>query len=480
VSATVLRSSRHERKELLVAAQSYDAIVIGAGQGGVPLAKVLAQSGHRTALVEREHVGGTCYNEGCTPTKTMVASAKVAYFDRRSADYGVENGAVAVDMVAVRKRKRDIVDTFREGGEQRIRETKCLDLLEGEARFTGPEELEVRLNGDDELSLTADNIFINVGARPANPPVDGLDSVPTLNSTTIMELGEVPEHLLVLGGGYVGLEFAQMFRRFGSEVTVVQRGKQLLTREDPDVAEAVAEILRQDGIEVLLQTQAERAEQTEDGRIRLTVRTPGGEDALEGSHLLAAAGRPPNTDRLNLEAAGVETDKRGFIKVNERLETSVPGIYALGDVKGGPAFTHISYDDFRIVRTNLLEGGDATIADRMVPYTVFIDPQLGRVGLSEREAREQGRNVRVARMPMSHVARALEVDEPRGMMKAVVDADTHQILGCAVLGIEGGEVMAMIQIAMMGKVPYTVLRDAIFAHPTLAESLNNLFATIEE
>jgi pyruvate/2-oxoglutarate dehydrogenase complex dihydrolipoamide dehydrogenase (E3) component len=463
-----------------VAAQHYDAIVIGAGQGGVPLARTLAQAGRSTALVEREHVGGTCYNEGCTPTKTMVASAKVAYFDRRSADYGVKNGPVTVDMVAVRQRKRDIVENFRNGGEQRLRDAEGVDLLKGEARFTGPEELEVRLNGGGELRLTAENIFINVGARPANPPVEGLDSVPTLNSTTIMELDEVPEHLLVLGGGYVGLEFAQMFRRFGSEVTVVQRDKQLLTREDADVAEAVAEILRQDGVEVLLETQAQRTEQTEDGKIRLTISTPEGESALEGSHLLAAAGRPPNTDRLNLESAGVEMDKRGFIRVNERLETNVPGIWALGDVKGGPAFTHISYDDFRIVRINLLEGGNATITDRMVPYTVFIDPQLGRVGLSEEEAREQGRNVRVARMPMSHVARALEVDEPRGMMKAVVDADTDQILGCAVLGIEGGEVMAMIQIAMMGEVPYTVLRDAIFAHPTLAESLNNLFATIEE
>ncbi len=463
-----------------MAAEHYDAIVIGAGQGGVPLARTLAQAGRKTALVEREHVGGTCYNEGCTPTKTMVASAKVAYFDRRSADYGIENGPVAIDMVAVRQRKRDIVNDFRNGGEQRIKETEGLDLLEGEARFTGPEELEVRLSGGDELRLTAENIFINVGARPANPTVEGLDSVPTLNSTTIMELDEVPEHLLVLGGGYVGLEFAQMFRRFGSEVTVVQRGEQLLTREDADVAEAVAEILRQDGVEVLLETQAQRAEQTEEGKIRLTVRTPEGESTLEGSHLLAAAGRPPNTDRLGLEAAGVETDRRGFIMANERLETNVPGVYALGDVKGGPAFTHISYDDFRIIQTNLLDGGDATIADRMVPYTVFIDPQLGRVGLSEREAHEQGRNVRVARMPMSHVARALEVDEPRGMMKAIVDADTHQILGCAVLGIEGGEVMAMIQIAMMGEMPYTVLRDAIFAHPTLAESLNNLFATIDE
>jgi pyruvate/2-oxoglutarate dehydrogenase complex dihydrolipoamide dehydrogenase (E3) component len=294
-----------------------------------------------------------------------------------------------------------------------------------------------------------------------------------------MELDEVPEHLLVLGGGYVGLEFAQMFRRFGSEVSVVQREEQLLTREDADVAEAVAGILRLDGVEVLLETQAQRAEPTEGGRIRLTIHTPDGEGTLEGSHLLVAAGRPPNTDRLNLEAAGVKTDKRGFIKVDERLETNVPGVWALGDVKGGPAFTHISYDDFRIVKTNLLEGGDATIADRMVPYTIFIDPQLGRVGLSEEEARERGLNVRVAKMPMSHVARALEVDEPRGVMKAVVDADTHQILGCAVLGIEGGEIAAMIQIAMMGKVPYTVLRDAIFAHPTLAESLNNLFATID-
>jgi pyruvate/2-oxoglutarate dehydrogenase complex dihydrolipoamide dehydrogenase (E3) component len=462
-----------------VDAQHYDAVVIGAGQGGVPLARTLAQVGRTVALVEREHVGGTCYNKGCTPTKTMVASAKVAYLDRRSADYGVKNGPVTVDMAAVRQRKRDIVNDFRNGGERRIQDTEGLDLVNGEARFIGPEELEVRLNDGDGLRLTAENIFIDVGARPANPPVEGLDSVPTLNSTTIMELDEVPEHLLVLGGGYVGLEFAQMFRRFGSEVTVVQRDRQLLAREDADVAEAVAEILHQDGVEVLLETQAQRAGQAADGKIQLAVETPEGEITLECTHLLVAIGRQPNTDRLNLEVAGVETDEHGIIKVNERLETSATGVYALGDVKGGPAFTHISYDDFRVIKANLLEDGDATISGRMEPYTVFIDPQLGRVGLSEAEAREQGRNVRVAKMPMSHVARALEVDEPRGVMKAVVDADTHQILGCAVLGIEGGEVMAMIQIAMMGKVPYTVLRDAIFTHPTLAESLNNLFASVE-
>jgi pyruvate/2-oxoglutarate dehydrogenase complex dihydrolipoamide dehydrogenase (E3) component len=460
-----------------VATKHYDAVVIGAGQAGVPLATTLARAGRNTALVEREHVGGTCINEGCTPTKTMVASAKTAYVDRRSADYGVRNGRVSVDMVKVRQRKRDIVESFRTGGERRLHDAG-VEVIQGEARFLGPKELEANLYGGETVRLSADNIFINTGARPANPPVEGLDSVPALNSTTIMELDEVPDHLLVLGGSYVGLEFAQMFRRFGSRVTVVQRGKQLMSREDADVAEAVAEIMRQDGIEVLLGTQTLRAAH-EDGKILLTVNTSEGERTLEGSHLFVAAGRPPNTDKLNLEAAGIATDKRGFILANERLETGVEGIYALGDVKGGPAFTHISYDDFRIIRTNLLEGGDATIADRKVPYTVFIDPQLGRAGLSEQEAREQGLNIRVAKIPMSYVARAIEVGETRGFMKAVVDADTDQILGCAILGVEGGEVAAMLQIAMMGGVPYTTLRDTVFSHPTLSESLNTLFAAIE-
>ncbi len=463
----------------MTSAQHYDAVVIGSGQGGKPLSTTLAEAGYKTALVEREHVGGTCVNVGCTPTKTIVASAKVAYFDRRSADYGVHNGPVSVDMVEVRQRKRNIVESFRNGVRRTIQSTEGLDLLLGEARFISEKELEIQLNDGETVLLTADNVFINVGARPMDPPIEGLDNVPTLDSTSIMELGEVPEHLLVLGGGYVGLEFAQMFRRFGSEVTIVQRGEQLLAREDADVAEAVAEILREDGIEVLLETEALRAEQTDEGGVGLAVRTPDEERTLSGSHMLVAIGRPPNTDLLNLKAAGVETDKRGFVEVNERLETNVSGIYALGDAKGGPAFTHISYDDFRIISANLLEDGNASTADRLVPYTVFIDPQLGRVGLSEREAREGGRDVRVARMPMSHVARALEVDEPRGFMKAVVDAETDRVLGCAILGIEGGEIMSMIQIAMMGGVPYTTLRDGVFAHPTLAESLNKLFATVE-
>ncbi len=295
-----------------------------------------------------------------------------------------------------------------------------------------------------------------------------------------MELAEVPDHLLVLGGGYVGLEFGQMFRRFGSQVTIIQRGRHVLAREDSDVSDEVAKILREDGVEILLETTAEQVKQAHNGEIQLTVRTPTGERVLTGSHLLAAAGRIPNSDRLNLAATGVQSDGHGYIQTNEKLETNVAGIYALGDVKGGPAFTHISYDDFRIIRTNLLEKGNATIHDRLLPYTVFIDPQLGRVGLSESEARAQGRMIRVARLPMDYVARALEIDEARGFMKAIVDAASGQILGAAVLGVEGGEVMSMLELAIMGKLPYTVLRDGVFAHPTLAESLNNLFSSFEE
>ena len=458
----------------------YDAIIIGAGQAGVPLSTALANAGWKTAIIEHVHVGGTCINEGCTPTKTMVASARVAYLARRGADYGVHTGPVTIDMVKVRQRKRDIVDSFRGGSERRIERTAGLDLLMGEASFTGPKTLEVLLNDGETRQLTASTIFINAGDRPAKLALDGIENVSTLDSTSIMELDTVPEHLLIIGGGYVGLEFCQMFRRFGSQVTIIQRGAFLLSREDPDVAEEVAHILREDGIEVLLETRPVRVEQTAQGAIHLTVHTPAGERTLGGSHLLAAAGRVPNSDWLNLDAAGIQTEKRGSIQVNERLETNVPGIYALGDVKGGPAFTHISYDDFRIIRTNLLENGNASTRGRLVPYTVFIDPQLGRVGMSETEAREHGHNIKVAKMPMNYVARALEVDESRGFMKAVVDADTGQILGCAVLGIEGGEIMAVLQMAMMGKVPYTVLRDAVFAHPTLAESLNNLFSRLDE
>lgn len=458
----------------------YDVIIIGAGQAGGPLATAFADAGRKTALIEREYVGGTCVNVGCTPTKTMIASARAAYLARRSDDYGVHTGPVMVDLARVRQRKRDIVASWRRGSRQRIEGTDGVALLDGEAAFTGSKTIEVCLQSGETRSLAGDVIIINTGARPAHPPIEGLGDVPILTSTTIMELDEIPQHLLVLGGGYVGLEFAQMFRRFGSDVTIVQRADQLLTREDHDVAAEVAKILREDGIQVLLNAEARRVTHDVDGTIRLTVRTAEGDDVLGGSHLLVAAGRTPNTDALQPQAAGIETDNRGHIAVNERLETNVPNVYALGDVNGGPAFTHIAYDDFRIIRANLLEGRSATTEGRLVPYTVFIDPQLGRVGLTEHAARQHGRSIRVAKLPMSSVARAIEVDETRGFMKAIVDAQTDQILGCAILGIEGGEIMSALQIAMLGKLPYTVLRDGVFAHPTLLESLNNLFMALDE
>jgi pyruvate/2-oxoglutarate dehydrogenase complex dihydrolipoamide dehydrogenase (E3) component len=453
----------------------YHAIVIGSGQAGTPLSQALANAGMRTALIEREHVGGTCINEGCTPTKTMVASGRVAYLARRAADYGVHTGGISMDMARVRERKRAIVASFRGGSQSRIEKTPNLDLLFGEASFTGPKSIHVRLKDGNERPLTADKIFINAGCRPSARALPGLESVPYLNSTSIMELDTVPEHLLVLGGGYIGLEFGQLFRRLGSRVTIIQHSGQLLSREDADVAAEIVSILQQDGVEVLLNTKAERVGK-EGPRIRVVVSAAGQSRTLTGSHLLVAVGRVPNSDTLNPSAAGVSTDERGYIQVDSKLETSASGIYALGDIKGGPAFTHISYDDFRILRTNLIEKGSATTEGRLVPYTVFIDPQLGRIGITESEARAQNRHIRVAKMPMSYVARALEVDESRGFMKAIVDAGNGQILGAAVLGLEGGEIMAQLQIAMMGRLPFTTLRDAVFAHPTLAESLNNLFA----
>jgi pyruvate/2-oxoglutarate dehydrogenase complex dihydrolipoamide dehydrogenase (E3) component len=456
----------------------YDAIIIGAGQAGGPLSTELAKAGWKIALIEREHVGGTCINEGCTPTKTMVASARVAYLARRAADYGVHAGPISIDMGVVRQRKRAIVESFRAGSERRIKQAD-VDLLFGEASFTGPKTLEVCLNNGDVRQITARTIFINTGEHPAQPAIEGIEQAPVLNSTSIMELDTVPEHLIVLGGGYVGLEFAQMFRRFGSQVTIVQRGAQLLAREDADVAAEVAKILREDGIDILLHAAATHVSQSPQGYIQLTIRTPEAEQIITGSHLLAATGRQPNTRHLKLAATSVHEDHRGYVQVNEKLETNVEGIYALGDVKGGPAFTHISYDDFRVIRTNLLEKGNVGIKDRLLIYTVFIDPQLGRVGLSETEARKQGRKIKVAKMPMNYVARALEVDESRGFMKAIIDAGSGQLLGAAILGIEGGELMSMLEIAMLGKLPYTVLRDAVFAHPTLAESLNNLFSSLD-
>ena len=459
-------------------ADSYDLIVIGAGQGGGPLAGTVAEDGHDVALLERTHVGGTCVNEGCTPTKTMIASARVAHLARRAGDYGVNTGDVSVDLQAVRQRKRDIVESFRSGSRSSIEAKDTLDLIEGDGRFVDTNTVEVALNDGGTRTLTADRIVLNTGTRPVAPPIDGLDGVDVLTSTSIMELGTVPDHLLILGGGYIGLEFGQMFRRFGADVTIIDRGAHILSREDADVAEALEGILREDGIRLLNETSMTAVEET-GGTITAHLDGDDAPSHITGDELLVAVGRRPNTDTLHLSAAGVETTERDYVQVDERLATTADGVFAIGDVTGGPAFTHVSYDDYRVLCDNWLHGGDRTTEDRLISYTLFTDPQLGRVGLTEEQARSRGLDVTVAQMPMSHVARALEVDETRGLMKAVIDTKTNQLLGAAILGIEGGEVMSVLQTAMMGNLPVGRLQSAPFAHPTLAESLNNLFAGLD-
>ena len=462
-----------------MADEHYDAIVIGTSQGGRFLPVDLAKAGQRVALVERGQLGGVCVNRGCTPTKTMVASARLAYQARRAAEYGVRTGPVSVDLAAVRERKRAMVSGARENYASRLAQDG-LELIEGEARFTGPKTVEITLTHGGTRQISAPVIVIDAGTRPRTLAISGAGDVPVLDSTSIMELDEIPEHLIIAGGGYVGLEFAQMFRRFGSQVTVIQVAPRLMMTEDDDVADEVAAILRDDGITILTSATPVRVEPARAGRLRLTVRTEDGERELEGSHLLAATGRVPNTEALAPEAAGIRLDAHGFIEVDEYLETSVPGVYAMGDIKGGPAFTHLSYDDYRILRANLVGHQKASTRDRLVPYTMFIDPQLGRAGLTEREAGAQGRAIRVAKLPMSAVIRAIETGETRGFMKAVVDAGSGQILGCAVLGTEGGEIMTIIQAAMLGKLTYNDMAAAIFTHPLLAEGLNTLFAMFDD
>ena len=456
-----------------------DAVIIGTGQAGKPLAGALAEVGWKTAIVERGRVGGTCIIDGCTPTKTMIASARVAHLARRVPDYGVNVGPVRIDMTVVRARKRTVVDSFSAGSERGMQRHATLELVLGEARFRGPHEVEVTLAEGGVRRFEAPKVFINVGTHPFISPVPGLAEVPFLDNASVMELDVVLSRLIVMGGGFVGLEFAQMFRRFGSEVTIVEQAATIARGEDEDIADALRQILEEDGIHVRVSARVERVEQDGENGVAALLSGSGGGERVAGSHLLVAVGRRPSTEALDLAAAGVRTDERGYISVSDRLETNVEGVYALGDINGGPPFTHVAYDDFRIVRANLLGGpGPATTADRTTPYAVFTDPQLGRVGLTEREAAAAGRAVRVARLPMSRVARAIETGETRGLMKALVDPDTGKILGAAVLGIEGGEVIAVLQTAMMGGLPYTALREAVFLHPTLAEALNNLFITL--
>jgi pyruvate/2-oxoglutarate dehydrogenase complex dihydrolipoamide dehydrogenase (E3) component len=451
----------------------YDAIVIGSGQGGNPLCSNLADQGWTVALVEREHLGGTCINTGCTPTKTMVASAAVAHYARHAARWGVETGEVRVNLPRIVARKNEVVQQFRAGQQRQVDQRPNLHLHRGHARFLDARHLQV---GGEVLE--GERFFINTGTRPDVPRLEGLAAVGYLTNATLMELTQLPEHLLILGGGYIGVEFGQMFRRFGSRVTIVHRGDQLLSREDPDVTAELQKALEAEGIQFVLNASTTRGEK-QDGQIALTVDAGSGPQTLVGSHLLVATGRRPNTDDLGLEKAGVALDSRGFVQVNSRLETNVPGIWAIGDVKGGPAFTHIAFNDFQIVSGNLIEGKNLSTEHRPVPYAVFTDPQLGRVGMTEAEARATGRRLKIGTIPMAWVARAIERDEMAGMMKLIVDAETDRMLGAAILSSEGGELIQTLGAVMLTGAPYTVLKGAIYIHPTLAEGFWSLMEQVK-
>jgi pyruvate/2-oxoglutarate dehydrogenase complex dihydrolipoamide dehydrogenase (E3) component len=451
----------------------YDAIVIGSGQAGNPLSQKLADQGWTVALIEQEQLGGTCINTGCTPTKTLVASAQVAYYARHAERWGVRTGAVEVDWPRMLARKDRVVGQWRSGLEQKVQQRKNLHLYRGHAQFDSPHQVRVA----DQV-LERERIFINTGTRPVTPTLDGLDRVDHLTNASILQLGELPEHLLVLGGGYIGLEFGQMFRRFGSQVTIVHNGSEILNREDADVAAELRKALATEGIGFVLNARTTGVAK-QNQRIVLSYETTNGPQTVSGSHLLVAIGRKPNTDDLGLEKAGVRTNCAGYIAVNNRLETNVPGIWALGDVKGGPAFTHISYNDYQIVYANLIEDKGLTTDHRLVPYAVFTDPQLGRVGLTEREARATGRRLKMSQIPMAWVARAIERDETAGLMKIIIDAETDRLLGAAILATEGGELIQILSAFMLTGAPYTLLKGAIYIHPTLAEGFWTLMEGVK-
>ena len=456
----------------------FDAIVIGSGQAGNPLAHNLADQGWSVALIEEKYLGGTCINTGCTPTKTMVHRAQVAYYARNGARWGVNASEVSVDLRKIIEQKDKVVLAMRGGQERQAAKRPNIRLYRGHARFVSAR----RLNVGEEV-LESDKIFIDTGGRPLIPPIEGLSDVPYLTNETAMQLTTVPEHLVVLGGGYIGLEFGQMFRRFGSRVTVVHRSAQIVPREDPEIAAELQKVLEAEGIVFHLNANTTRVARAANGvgkdqHLTLAVDIGGASTQISGSQLLIAGGRLPNSDDLGLEHAGVERDDKGFIKVNGRLETSVAGIWALGDVKGGPAFTHISYNDFQIVYGNLIEGKNLSIEHRLVPYCVFTDPQLGGVGLTEKQAREKGHKLKIGKYPMTYVARAIERDETAGLMKLVVDASNDMILGASLLASEGGELVQILHTLMLAKQPYTLLKGAMYIHPTLAEGFFGLMQSV--
>ena len=451
-----------------------DAIVIGSGQAAPSLAVRLAEAGLKTVLVEREHLGGTCVNDGCIPTKTLVASARTAHVARRAAEYGVNVGPVTVDMKAVKARKDAVVGKSIDGLDKWIGGTANLRLVWGHARFTGPHAVEV--NGE---TLEAPKIFINVGGRAVLPPWPGIADVPVLDNTSMMAIDTVPEHLVVVGGSYIGLEFAQMYRRFGSKVTVLEHGDRLIAREDRDVSAEVQKILEREGVVFHLSVkEATVAPGAGGGGVRVVVDPSGRRLAVEGSHLLAAVGRRPNTDELGLDKAGIATDARGYITVDDELRTSVPGVWALGDANGRGAFTHTSYNDSQIVAANLLDGARRRVSDRLSTYALFIDPPLGRVGMSEAEVRARGKPALVATMPMTRVGRARERGETQGFMKVLVDAESERILGASLLCIDGDEIVHLLLTAMAGDLSYKAIERAVHIHPTVSELIPTLLESL--
>jgi len=449
-------------------------LVLGGGEPGKYIAWELAREGRRTVVVERALIGGSCPNIACLPSKNEIRSAKVAHLLRHAQAFGLRTGSVTTDMKGVRQRKREMVDGLVEIHHKRFA-ANGLEFLLGEGRFVGPRTVEVRLAAGGMRRIEAERVFLDLGTQATVPGIPGLADAAPLTHVEALELDRLPEHLIVLGGGYVGVEFAQAFRRFGSRVTVVEFGRQLMAREDPDVAEAVRAIFEDDGIDVVLGAETRAVEGRSGDRVHFHVRTAAGERVIDGSDVLVAAGRTPNTRGIGLELAGVEFGPHGYVTVNERLETTALGIWAMGECAGSPQFTHAAFDDFRVVRDNLA-GGKRTTHGRLVPYCVFIDPELARVGLNESEARQKRMDVRVVTLPMASVLRARSLGEMRGFMKALLDTHSDRILGFTMLGPEAGEVGAVVQTAMLAGLPYTGLRDAIFTHPTMAEGLNVLFA----
>ena len=456
--------------------EQFDVLDFGSGTGGKLTAWTSASEGLRTAVVERRLIGGSCPNIACLPTKNVIHSAKAADFVRHDRDFGSGTAPASIEMAEVRARKRRMVDGLVSMHMDKYKES-CAELVFGEGSFVGPKTIQVRLNNGGVRTLYGDRVFLNLGTHAAIPDISGLRAAKPLTHVETLELDRLPSHLIVLGGGYVGLEFAQTFIRFGSRVTVVERGSQLLPREDQDVAKALLEFLHLDGVDVRLNVEVAQVEGSSGGSVRVILANSVGTSLLDGSDILVATGRIPNTQNVGLDKAGVALDARGYIQVNERLETTAPSTWALGECAGSPQFTHISEDDFRIVQTNL-HGGSRNTRDRLVPFCLFTDPEIARVGLNEKEAVAAGRPYRVAKLPMAAVLRARTLSETRGFMKALVSHNSDEILGFTAVGPHAGEIIAVVQAAMMGKLPYTALRDAVFTHPTMAEGLGPLFGGV--